>query len=66
MQKIYFLLFLFVANGVFAQEDAWIYLTDKPNAEYYFQNPLEMLSQRALDRRMVQNISLDLLDVPIS
>lgn len=65
MQKIYFLLFLFVANGVFAQEDAWIYLTDKPNAEYYFQNPLEMLSQRALDRRMVQNISLDLLDVPI-
>ena len=66
MQKIYFLLFLFVANGVFAQEDAWVYLTDKPNAEYYFQNPLEMLSQRALDRRIVQNISLDLLDVPIS
>lgn len=66
MQKIYILLFILLGNVVFAQEDAWVYFTDKPNAEYYFQNPLEMLSQRALDRRTTQNISLDLLDIPIS
>ena len=66
MQKIYILLFILLGNVVFAQEDAWVYFTDKPNAEYYFQNPLEMLSQRALDRRTAQNISLDLLDIPIS
>jgi serine protease AprX len=29
------------------------------------QNPLQMLSQRSLDRRTIQNISLDLKDVPI-
>lgn len=49
----------------YSQEDAWVYFTDKPNAQYYFDNPLEMLSQRALDRRANQNIALDSKDVPI-
>lgn len=49
-----------------AQEDAWVYFTNKPDAAYYLANPLEMLSQRALDRRTRQNISLDEKDIPIS
>ena len=49
----------------FSQEDAWVYFIDKPNAQYYFDHPLEMLSQRALDRRNNQNIPLDIDDIPI-
>jgi serine protease AprX len=65
MKKIIFLFLLFQSLVVFSQEDAWVYFTDKPNAQFYFDNPLEMLSQRALDRRANQNIALDILDVPI-
>jgi serine protease AprX len=65
MKKIIFLFLLFQSLIVFSQEDAWVYFTDKPNAQFYFDNPLEMLSQRAFDRRANQNIALDILDVPI-
>lgn len=56
------LLFNLVA---FSQEDAWVYFADKPNAQYYLDNPLEMLSQRALDRRTAQGISLSVQDAPM-
>ncbi|MCI2227981.1 S8 family serine peptidase [Polaribacter sp. MSW13] len=64
MKKL--LLFLFItALQVNAQEDAWIFLKDKPNKTTFLENPLTMLSQRALDRRSKLSISLDSLDVPI-
>ncbi len=47
------------------QEDAWVYLTDKPDSTYYFNHPLEMLSQRALDRRNRYGLTLDIRDVPV-
>lgn len=47
------------------QEDAWVYLNDKPNSATFIANPLQMLSQRSLDRRTIQNIQLDISDVPI-
>lgn len=65
MKKIYFFTFLWLTTVSFAQEDAWVYFNNKPNAQYYFDNPLTMLSQRALDRRSNQNIALDIKDVPI-
>lgn len=65
MKKIYFLFLFSVASTVFSQEDAWVYFNSKPNSQYYLNNPLQMLSQRALDRRATQNIALDLKDVPI-
>jgi len=61
---IVLLLFLFTVVG-YSQEDAWVYFIDKPNSQYYFDHPLEMLSQRALDRRVTQQIPLDLVDIPI-
>ncbi|RZJ30460.1 MAG: T9SS type A sorting domain-containing protein [Flavobacterium sp.] len=66
MKKNFILLIalLFTAIG-FSQEDAWVYFKNKPDTQYYFDNPLEMLSQRALDRRTMQNIPLDVKDVPI-
>ncbi len=48
-----------------AQEDAWLFLKDKPSAETYLENPLLMLSQRALDRRNKLNIAVGLIDVPL-
>lgn len=65
MKKIVLLFIFLLSQNIFSQEDAWVYFTDKPDSQYYFDNPLEMLSQRALDRRTNQGIALDILDVPI-
>jgi serine protease AprX len=60
------LLFILIACSVFSQEqDAWVYFTGKPNAQSFLDNPLTMLTQRALDRRAAQNISLSIQDAPI-
>jgi hypothetical protein len=64
--RIVFIFFLSLTSTlVFSQEDAWVYFTSKPNAPTYFASPLQMLSQRALDRRTRQNIVLDSKDIPI-
>jgi subtilisin family serine protease len=60
-----FLFFLVSFVGFSQQEDAWVYFTDKPDFQSYYDAPLTMLSQRALGRRTNQNISLDIKDVPI-
>jgi serine protease AprX len=66
MKKMLLFLFAISFFSTFAQtEDAWVYLNDKPNSATFLQNPLQMLSQRSLDRRTTQNISLDLKDVPV-
>ena len=59
-----FLLFLSCTAAV-SQEDAWVYFNSKPDSQFYFDNPLQMLTQRALDRRMNQNIPLSNNDVPV-
>lgn len=66
MKTIYLLLLSLSTSIVFSQEDAWVYFNAKPNAQTYFDTPLKMLSQRALDRRTRQNIPLDSKDIPIS
>ncbi|WP_397446817.1 S8 family serine peptidase [Polaribacter sp. R77954] len=66
MKKI--LLFLCAATffSTFSQtEDAWLYLKDKPNATTVLQNPIDILSEKALQRRTKLGISLDEKDVPI-
>ncbi len=65
MKKIVLLFLFFLSQNIFSQEDAWVYFVDKPDAQFYLDNPLEMLSQRALDRRTNQGIALDILDVAI-
>lgn len=63
--RLLYILFLLV-TCVHAQEDAWVYFTNKPDAATYLANPLQMLSQRALDRRTAQGIALDAKDVPVA
>jgi len=65
MKRFLLVIALFAFYTCFSQEDAWVYFTDKPQSQYYLDNPLEMLTQKALDRRTVQGIALDVLDVPV-
>ncbi len=65
MKNIFTILIVFVGFNLYSQEDAWVYFNAKPNAQSYFDNPLTMLTQRSLDRRMLQNIPLDIHDVPM-
>jgi hypothetical protein len=65
MKKLFLIAFFLLSFTSYSQEDAWVYFTNKPNAQFYFDNPLEMLSQRAIDRRVNQSIALDIKDVPI-
>ena len=66
MKKILFLFVLCCSIQTYSQtEDAWVYFKDKPNSPTFLQDPLQMLSQRSLDRRTAQNILLDLKDVPV-
>ena len=63
---IFTFLFLFSVSCAFSQvEDAWVYFKDKPNEAAYYATPLDMLSQRSLERRARYNIALDFRDVPI-
>lgn len=65
MKKIVVFLLLFISISASSQEDAWVYFANKPNSQYFLDNPLQMLSQRALTRRANQNITLTINDVPI-
>jgi len=65
MKKIMLFVAIIFSINASAQEDAWVYFNNKPNFQTYFDNPLSMLSQRALDRRINQNIALDVKDVPV-
>lgn len=44
----------------------WVRLRDKQGCGYTLDNPSAFLSQRALERRMNQGISVDSLDLPVS
>lgn len=65
MKKNYLFVLLLISISAFSQEDAWVYFKVKNNSQSYFDSPLQMLSQRALDRRTKQNIPLDSKDIPI-
>ncbi|MFK7833546.1 MAG: S8 family serine peptidase [Winogradskyella sp.] len=49
-----------------AQEDAWIYFTDKPNVATAIANPISILTQKAIDRKQNHNITIDERDVPVN
>ena len=65
MQKLLVTFLFLISYCGFSQQDAWVYFNDKPNAQSYLDNPLTMLTQRALDRRTAQGITLNINDAPI-
>ena len=62
---LFFLIFIYSTTFFAQQEDAWLFFKNKPNAAAYIANPLTMLTQKAIDRRGKQNITIDETDVPI-
>jgi serine protease AprX len=61
------LLFVLTAAEVSAQQQ-YVYrvsFTDKNNTPYTLSNPIAYLSQRAIDRRNAQSISIDSTDIPV-
>ena len=44
----------------------WVSLTDKNNSPYSVSQPLDFLSQRAIDRRNAQNIIITTQDLPVN
>lgn len=67
MKKLLFIFtFLISFAYVDAQtEDAWVYFKNKPSESAFINTPLNMLTQRSLDRRSRYNIALDIKDVPV-
>ena len=65
LKVLLFFLCCFSYN-VFAQQDAWVYFADKLNVEASIQNPIVILSQKAIDRKNKHNIVIDAKDVPVN
>ena len=63
--KLIFFFLLSLNLSLFAQQDAWVYLNDKPMSSFYLANPLEMLSQKTINKRLSKGILLDIKDVPV-
>lgn len=50
----------------YAQQDAWIYLTDKENVAASVANPITILTQKAIDRKAAHGVTIDDRDVPVN
>ncbi|GAA0872083.1 S8 family serine peptidase [Gangjinia marincola] len=47
-------------------QDAWVFFTDKEDVQASINNPISILTQEALDRKQLHNISIDERDVPVN
>ncbi|TXD82776.1 S8 family serine peptidase [Subsaximicrobium wynnwilliamsii] len=66
MKRSVLIIFVLCCHNLIAQEDAWVYLTDKPNVEASINNPISILTQQAIDRKTDQGIAIDVRDVPVN
>src|SRR5690554_1159886 len=64
--RLLFLWLLCFQLQVFSQEDAWVYLTDKENVAQALANPISILTQVALDRKLAHGVPIDARDVPVN
>ena len=51
MKKLLLLGIMLFQYMSFAQEHAWVYLSDKENVSTSISNPISILSQNAIDRK---------------
>ena len=68
MKKNLFLLILFICQfSAFSQiQDAWVYLSDKADVQSSIDNPLSILTQKAIDRKNAHSVAIDERDVPVN
>lgn len=65
-KKLLLILLVSFQSFFYAQEDAWVYLTDKANVAASIQNPITILSQNAINRKNAHGIPIDARDVPVN
>ncbi len=65
-RKLTVLLLLLITINSNAQEDAWVYFTDKPNVSEALANPITILTQKSIDRKQKHSIVIDERDVPVN
>ncbi|MGJ8594070.1 MAG: S8 family serine peptidase [Aquaticitalea sp.] len=67
MKKNLLLIALVFCQGIiYAQQDAWIYLTDKENVASSIANPISILTQQSINRKAAHGIAIDSRDVPVN
>ena len=66
MKKILSWVFLLIPFVTFAQEDAWVFFTDKQNVAESIANPISILTQEAIDRKAMHGVAIDERDVPVN
>lgn len=66
MKKILLFSLLLTATLSFAQEDALVFFADKENVAASIANPITIMTQAAIDRKMAQGIVIDERDVPLN
>ena len=59
------LCFIICQFSTFAQQEAWVYLSDKPNAATQLAAPITILTQAAIDRKTNHAIAIDERDAPV-
>ena len=65
----YIILLIFsltICTHTFGQNFYWVAFTDKKGTEYSLSSPEAYLSERAIQRRIQQNIPIDSLDLPVN
>jgi serine protease AprX len=65
MKSIFIFFLLFLGSWMYSQDLVLVKFNDKPNQQHYYDNPLEMLTQKAIDRRVKYNIPFNIQDVPV-
>lgn len=67
MKKYLFLLAILSTQwGIAQMQDAWIFFADKENVQASIDNPITILTQEALDRKMLHEVVIDERDVPVT
>lgn len=61
-----FLFFYFFSNLQASTEKYWLYFTDKNESQEMLSQPRLFLSEKAIERRRLQNISITQSDLPVS
>jgi len=66
MKLLLLSLFIFPFLSFSQIQEAWIYLTDKENVQSSIDNPISILTQRAIDRKNAHGVMIDARDVPVN
>ncbi len=61
-----FFILISSSSLVWSQQDAWVFFTDKDDVEASINNPISILTQKAIDRKALHSVTIDERDVPVN